>query len=146
MLFPEPDLTCFSLTQKHLGFQHFLQMVGPKAAVPMQWPLRKLSFRLHSVCLLGASQISWRQAPGGMSGKGQPQHRQQQGRPQGSDESWQYPYQVFSLGLGSQASLPAMPACGHERESNLKLLELFITILSCNCIIYSLQNSMCQVV
>ncbi|TEA34604.1 hypothetical protein DBR06_SOUSAS16210011 [Sousa chinensis] len=35
-LLPEPDLTCFSLRQKHLGFQHFLQMVGPKAAAPMQ--------------------------------------------------------------------------------------------------------------
>lgn len=69
-----------------------------------------------------------------MSGRGQALYRQQPNRPKGSDENWQYPYQVFTLRFGSQANLPAMPACGSEHESNLKLFELFI--ISCNFITF----------
>ena len=136
--------------QKNLGFRQFLWLVDPKAAELTQWPLRKWSFRLHSVCLLGASQIAGDRIPGGMSGKGQAQHRWQPNRPHGSDENWQYPYQVFSLRLGSQANLPAVPACGCEHESNLKLLELFIKPISCHCITFivykMLLRTVCQAV
>ena len=83
-----------------------------------------------------------------MSGKGQALHRQQPNRPQGPDESWQYPYQVFALKPGGQTNLQAMPAYGSEHESNLKLLELFIKIISCNRITFVvyklLLHIMCQ--
>lgn len=65
--------------------------------------------------------------PGGMSGKGQAQLTQQPNRPRDSDDNWQYPPEVSALRPGGQANLQAMPAYGSEHESNLKLLELFIT-------------------